>query len=293
MDVSASIRSDDFSLTATAEHAISALLISAHEDSSDAMTLQEATPGARLPNRDDADRDIDVILASFGLQSIRRYMNQVHWHEESRLAQAADDAEPGLKLENVAAHSWHVADAILLLAPNFPEVDVQHALELAIVHDKLELITGDFDPVGPEGDGSRAHAFDHEAQATKTELELNALEHYLAQLRPAVRDYQRALILESIYLTSPESRMVKAVDKLQALSFVLAKKGGGMTNEHLIFSIRYSAKIMDYFPNLTNHYLALVSRLVRVVATFRSMSPSDLIADFPVPVKSVLAAADD
>ena len=107
-----------------------------------------------LPTMDEAERDIDVMVASLGLQSIRRYMNQHHWYEESRLARAADEAEPGLKLENVAAHSWHVADAVLLLAPIFPEIGARRALELAILHDKLELLTGDFDPVGPAGDGS-------------------------------------------------------------------------------------------------------------------------------------------
>ena len=140
----------------------------------------EAVPmssaAADLPLREDAEQDVDAMLSSLDLQLIRRYMDQCHWHEESKAARAADRAEPGLKLENVAAHSWHVADATMLLAPNFPEIDQRHAVELAIVHDKLELLTGDFNPVGLDGQGTSSHAFDAVAQAEKTEIELKALD---------------------------------------------------------------------------------------------------------------------
>ena len=138
---------------------------------------------ATLPRPEDAEQDVDAMLASLSLQMVRRYMNQHHWYAESAAAEAADRAEPGLKLENVAAHSWHVADAVMLLAPLFPEVDQRHAVELAIVHDKLELLTGDLDPVGPDGQGTTSHAFDPNARAEKTRLELRALDQYLIRLR--------------------------------------------------------------------------------------------------------------
>jgi hypothetical protein len=67
-----------------------------------------------LPSLSDAKADIEAILSAFELQRVRRYNNQVHWETESQEALFADRAEPGLKLENVAAHSWHVADAVTL-----------------------------------------------------------------------------------------------------------------------------------------------------------------------------------
>lgn len=245
-----------------------------------------------LPTMDEAEKDIDVMIASLGLQSIRRYMDQYHWYEESRLARAADEVEPGLKLENVAAHSWHVADAILLLAPIFPEVEAGRALELAILHDKLELFTGDFDPVGPAGDGSNAHVFDPRASEAKTALELAALDHYVAQLRAPIRALHRDLLLDAIYARSPEARLVKAVDKLQALAFVLEKKGGRMTDEHLVFSLRYSMKAVDYFPKIVMHHRVLVRRLIRMIADYRRMPAAALIAALPEPVGPVAAAAE-
>ena len=67
----------------------------------------DAMPNETLPTIEDAETDIAAMILALGLQSIRRYMDQKHWTAESTLARAADLAEPGLKLEIVAAHSWH------------------------------------------------------------------------------------------------------------------------------------------------------------------------------------------
>jgi len=280
------------SLTAADDCAISCIPPGQLEDQGAVVTPTSAAGVHGIPTKDDAESDIDAMVASLGLQSIRRYMDQYHWHEESQLARAADEAEPGLKLENVAAHSWHVADAIMLLAPNFPEVDLRRALELAILHDKLELFTGDFDPVGPAGDGSNAHVFDPRAGAAKMALELAALDHYVSRLRPPIRTQHRNLLLETIHGQSAEARLVKAVDKLQALAFVLEKKAGAMTDEHLVFSLRYSAKAVEYFPKLIMHHRALVRRLIRMIADYRNVATGAVIAALPEPVRPMATAAE-
>jgi 5'-deoxynucleotidase YfbR-like HD superfamily hydrolase len=254
------------------------------------MMLPDAEPREALPRQEDAERDVDAMIDALGMQNIRRYMNQKHWAEESQLARAADEMEPGLKLENVAAHSWHVADAIMLLAPHFPDVNAHRALELAVLHDKLELITGDFDPVGPDGQGSTSHAFCPEAQADKVRAELAALERYLAKLRQPVRERQRLLMLETIYVQSPEARLVMAVDKLQALTFVLAKKDGAMTNEHLAFSLRYFARAIEYFPRLAVHYRLLIRRLIETIAAHRGVTPYHVVNVLPAAVRPLIAS---
>jgi len=248
-------------------------------------------PIGDLPLPAEADQDVDVLLSSLKLQMIRRYMDQGHWHEESEAARAADQAEPGLKLENVAAHSWHVADAVMLLAPLFPDVDQGRVVELAIVHDKLELLTGDLDPVGPDGQGTYSHAFHPGARAEKTRLELLALDEYLTRLRAPARERQRQLILETIHGETAEARLVKAVDKLQALAFVVAKKAGDMTDDHLSFSLRYSSKAIEYFPGVASHYAALVRRLMATVANRRNVGLADLLARFPAAAQSASAGA--
>jgi 5'-deoxynucleotidase YfbR-like HD superfamily hydrolase len=253
------------------------------------MMLPDTEIRSPLPRQEDAERDVDAMIEALGLQNIRRYMDQKHWTEESDLARAADEVEPGLKLENVAAHSWHVADAVMLLAPHFPHVNAHHALELAVLHDKLELITGDFDPVGPDGQGGNSHAFNPEAQADKVRAELAALERYLARLRQPVRERQRLLMLDTIHVRSPEARLVMAVDKLQALTFVLAKKDGTMTDEHLAFSLRYFARVVEYFPGLAVHYRVLIRRLLETIAAHRGVTPHQVVNQLPTMVRPLAA----
>ncbi|WP_271588485.1 HD domain-containing protein [Bradyrhizobium sp. CCBAU 53415] len=224
-----------------------------------------------LPSLADAAVDVEGLLRGFGLQLIRRYAGQIHWEQESQEASFADRAEPGLKLENVAAHSWHVADTVLLVAPHFPFLDLARALKLALIHDKLELITGDFDPVGSDGRGTHSHAFHPEKRKSKVEAELRALDMYLAGVREAVRDNQRDIFLDAIHGRSAEARFVKAIDKLQALAYVLVKKGGNLTDSHLAFSLRFSRMAIDYFPGIQSHYAVLFNQLLDSVAAFRNL----------------------
>ena len=205
--------------------------------------------------------DIDALIAGFALHGIRRFMGQAHWREETLAAQAADAAEPGLRLETVAAHSWHVAEGVLLLAGHFPELDTAHCLKLALLHDRLEAYTGDYDPVGTDGQGTATHAFNKAAQMQKAEEERAALARHLATLRPGLRAEHEALYHEIIEAGTPNARFVMAVDKLQALAFVIEKKQGRFTGDHLAFTHRYSHKVVEYYPGLESHYNELVRRL--------------------------------
>jgi putative hydrolase of HD superfamily len=244
--------------------------------------------GRTLPRFTEAEADITVMRASLGLQMIRRYLDQQHWTQESTIAHAADAVEPGLKLENVAAHSWHVADAALLLASHFPHLRLDRALQLAILHDKLELITGDFDPVGTDGQGGDSHAFNPAAGQSKIRAELLALDQYIASLREPARTQQRELMLDVIHIASDEARFVMAVDKLQALTYVLEKKDGKITDDHLVFSLRYSAKAVEYFSGLEVHFGILVRLLIERVAGRRSTTCEVLMMGLPAPARALV-----
>ncbi len=237
-------------------------------------SVDDETVGSSVDK--DASADVAAMRAALGLQTIVRYLGQHYWGQESAHARAADQVEPGLKLENVAAHSWQVADAALLLAPHFPELRVERVVQLAILHDKLEMITGDFDPVGSDGRGTDSHAFNPIAQSHKRVTELRALESYLNGIREPSRSVQRELLLDAIDGTSVEARFVKAVDKLQALIYVIEKKKGSMSDEHVDFSIRYSGKAIEYFPGLIAHCRILFRDLLRSVAAHRDICVSDV-----------------
>jgi 5'-deoxynucleotidase YfbR-like HD superfamily hydrolase len=220
----------------------------------------------------DAKRDIDVMLWSMKLCSIRRYFHQRFWETETRDAEYADRAEPQPRLESVAEHAWHVADSVLLLAGHFPDLNAERCATLAILHDKMEIETGDQNPVGRDGTGRTTHAFSFQKRRSKTAAERSAIQSYLSRLRPAGRKYQESALLELLEGSTPEAHFVKAVDKLQALAFVLLKKCGDLSDRHLEFTMKYSQKVIGYFPALSVHYSELRSRLIVQVGRRRNCS---------------------
>jgi putative hydrolase of HD superfamily len=221
---------------------------------------------------EDAKYDIDMILWSMKLCSIRRYFHQRFWETETLEAEYADRIESMPRLETVAEHSWHVADIVLLLGGHFPELNSDRCTQLAILHDKMEITTGDKNPVGRDGTGRSTHAFNAQRKLSKAAAERAAIDLYLSRLRPSAREKQADGFLELLQGETPEANFVKAVDKLQSFAFVLVKKRGELSNKHLEFTLRYSQKVILYFPPLVVHYMELRSRLMLQVARRRNCS---------------------
>lgn len=188
----------------------------------------------------------------------------------------------------MAEHSWHVADTVLLLAGNFPSLNLERSLALAILHDKLEIFTGDISPLGRDGRGTKTHAFNESQKNVKKELELTAIKKYLMKLRGPARQFHGELLSEFIKASTPEARFVSAVDKLQVLGFIILKKGGSLTNGHLEFTLRYSHRVVDNYPNLDLHYKELRTRLLKTVACHRKVELDYLLDKFDGIQKNLL-----
>jgi len=227
----------------------------------------------------DIASDVFALLEGFALQQVRRYFHHRFWEYESTEAEFADRAEPGVKLENVAAHSWHVADAALLLGVHFEWLNRERYLSLALLHDKLEMYTGDANPVGRYGTGSKTHAFDLHAKLVKTEKERSALPLYVSGLSEKAGAQQSQLFLEMIEGASNEARFIKAIDKLQALAFVHVKKRGQLPDAHVRFTLRYSQKSQEYFPQLGGHYRFLRALFLEDIAKRRGCTTAQLTGD--------------
>lgn len=231
-------------------------------------------------NQEDAKHDIDIMLWSMRLCSIRRYFHQRFWEAETQDAEYAARVESNPRLESVAEHSWHVADTVLILGEHFPQLNVDRCLKLAILHDKMEIIIGDKNPVGRDGAGKTTHAFNVVKRRQKDITERKAISIYLSSLRASARKSQSAALHEILEGKTEESRFVKAVDKLQALSYVLLKKRGDFKDKHLKFTLRYSEKALEYYPLLQTHYKELRSRLILQVARRRNISVKRVEAMF-------------
>lgn len=225
---------------------------------------------------DEINADIDAIFWSMRLCHVRRFFHQRFWEKETTEAEYASLIEPFPRLESVAEHSWLVADSCIILCPHFYEINQSHCIELSILHDKLENITGDKSPIGRDGTGSKTHAFSDEYRIKKNDLEIDALNQYLSTLRPSIRKRQEELIFEIIEGKTQESLFVKAVDKLLALAFVYKKKKGELGDKHLKFTFQYSKKVYESFPGLYGHHHVLMSRLLESIAKNRSITVDEL-----------------
>lgn len=225
---------------------------------------------------EDICRDIDNVLLGLRLHGKRRFMHQRFWEAESKAAEYAAQLEPHPRLESVSEHSWHVADVVLTLAGHFPFLDPGNALRLAVLHDKMELFTGDRNPVGRDGTGAKTHAFNEAQRWDKDRVEEAAIARYLGGIRPSARPEQARALYEILHGRTIDARFVKAADKLAALAYVLVKKRGTMVDKHLFFTLRYSEKSLDYFPPLELHYQELRRRLIRSLARERAAPVSSV-----------------
>jgi len=142
----------------------------------------------------DADPDpaIDALLDAYALKDERRTGWQLR----------GVDAP-----ESVAAHAWGVAYLVLTLGDRFrtdlPDVDLDRALRLAVVHDVAEAETGD---VATRAD-STADPVDPDAKET---AEREAMADLAGPLPDRVRDAWEAYEARD----SPEAVLVKECDLL-------------------------------------------------------------------------------
>lgn len=142
------------------------------------------------------------------------------------------------QVESVADHSYGVALLAWLLCP--PELDRARVLELALVHDLAEVVTGDLTPAdGVPGDVK-------EPAERKALAELLSLFSLRSRALELLDDYQSA--------ASPEARFVKAVDKLEmSLQSVLYERCHGANLSEFRDSARarlQEAGLLDWVPGI-------------------------------------------
>ncbi|MCL1965274.1 MAG: HD domain-containing protein [Firmicutes bacterium] len=105
--------------------------------------------------------------------------------------------------ETVASHSWRLAAMAYLIRDEMPDVDFDRVLLMCLVHDFGEAVTGDI----PSFLKSRA---DEAAEAA-------AVDGMLGMLPAGRREALAALFAEMDALQTPEARVFKALDKLEAV----------------------------------------------------------------------------
>jgi putative hydrolase of HD superfamily len=214
---------------------------------------------------------VSAMLWSAELQTVKRYYDMTFWEAETAEERDAESALSGPRLESVADHSWHLCDCVLLLHGHFGDLDLGRCLTLAVIHDKAEVATGDISPMGTSGTGDDGTAFDLRRAEAKDRDERAAIAAYLARLPAEVADAQRVAFDDYLERRTAEARFVYALDKLQVYTWLIRRKRGRMSDEHLRFSLRYLRDKARAFAPLGPFVDELERRLLTVVADARGI----------------------
>lgn len=107
------------------------------------------------------------------------------------------------RIESVAEHSWRVALMAFLLSHQFADIDINKVVNMSLIHDLGECFTGDI-PTFIKTDKDR-------------QTEDSLLLQWLKTLPEEISTDFAALYAEMEAQQTPEAKLFKALDKLEAL----------------------------------------------------------------------------
>lgn len=132
----------------------------------------------------------------------KQYLAMLHTAERLKDTTRHCDTSRGRR-ESVAEHSWRLALMAFWLREEFPELDMNRVLHMCLIHDLGECFTGDI-PV----------FLKTEAQASREDDLLN---QWVDSLPEPLRGKMAALYQEMNDRKTPEAKLYKALDGLEAL----------------------------------------------------------------------------
>lgn len=109
----------------------------------------------------------------------------------------------GGRHESVAEHSWRIALMAFWMKDEFPDVDIDKVIRMCLIHDLGECFIGDILTFAKT-----------DADEAREEAELMA---WVRSLPEPVSGEMEALYREMIALETPEAKLYKAMDKLEAI----------------------------------------------------------------------------
>lgn len=126
----------------------------------------------------------------------------------------------GMRKENDAEHSWHMAVMALLMSEYSNEdIDLLHTISMILVHDLVEIYAGD------------TYAYDTKGNSDKKERELKAADRLFSILPSDQCDKFRGLWEEFEEGVTAEAKFAASMDRIQPLMLNNAS-GGRSWEEH-------------------------------------------------------------
>ena len=156
---------------------------------------------------------------------------------------------PGRR-ESVADHSWRLALMAMLLENEgeFAPCDMGKVIRMCLIHDLGEAFTGDIPTFAKSGADDR--------------LEAALYEEWVDSFPTETREQWRGLLSEMEAQATPEARLYKALDKLEAV--IAHDEGDTATWRELEYDLQlnHGRKEVAFSPYLTS-LKAAVDRLTR------------------------------
>lgn len=155
--------------------------------------------------------------------------------------------------ESSADHSWRLALMAFVVAEELKlNIDLKHAVKLALIHDIAEAVTGDIDDtLIAEGKITREE---------KQKCEIQAIKKLANTLPPKIGKEIYSLWKEFEEGLTKEAKFIRALDKLETLSHLV--KTGHKTYGKPGVIPNYADKAVKEFPGLTN-VLKIIKRKLK------------------------------
>ena len=173
------------------------------------------------------------------LKNMERFKGQFYWRDYPRLP----------RYESVADHSWRLAVLVMVFHARLRrKFDLTKALQMALLHDTPEILSGDKSPLGSDGTGKDSHAFNRVVQKRRHEEEKRAAKKLFRMLPGTEGGLFFRLWLEYEKQKSREAKIVKALDRLEAVIQVVEYRGGKLFPAHLEFNVTYGLRGSEVDP---------------------------------------------
>ncbi len=144
---------------------------------------------------------------------------------------------PGGRHESVAEHSWRIALMAMLLKDEFPGTDIGKVIQMCLIHDLGEAFTGDI----PTFDKTDADAQKEDALFAR----------WVDTLPQSTRAEFQSLLAEMAALETPEAKLYKALDKMEAVISHNESDISTWLPLEYDLQLRYGAENVTFSPYMT------------------------------------------
>ena len=190
---------------------------------------------------------------------VERFKGMFYWR----------DYPQEVRYDSVADHSWRLALLILLFEDRLTEFDTLRALKMAIIHDLPEIIAGDDSPLGEDGTGKNTHAFNNKVKKLRLDKDTLAAQRLFQMLPKDKHQEFMKLWLEVESESTYEAKVVKALDRIEAMLQVLEYRKGHMFKEHLDFTVNYGSKGSNIDPLISEFAKTIASEMKKAFKEFQ------------------------